>query len=524
MDFSQFTVMRDEISLVVLMIVLLLYDLFAPAGARRYLTGVSCLLFLIQIAITFIPSPVEEAFGGMYVSDTVTSLTKSVMSVGTMLVLLFSHKWLSETHEINKGEFHFLTLSTLLGMYFMVSAGHFLMFFIGIELASIPLSCLIAFDKHKEISAEAGAKFILNAAFASGISLFGMSLLYGGTGTLYFADMPVALTGTPLQIAGMLLFAAGLFFKMSLVPYHSWTADVYQGAPTQVTAYLSVVSKTAAAVSLFLILIKVFGSMASSWRPVLYAMIVLSITIANLFAIRQKNIKRFLAYSSISQAGYIVLGIMAATPQGLAGIIYYLMVYMFANLAAFGVAALVERQSGHTQIEAYDGLYKTNPKLSVLMMFALFSLAGIPPFAGFFSKFFIFAAAVKEGFYILVLIALLNTIISLYYYLLIVKAMFINPNDNPLPRIQSDLYSRIAMGICFVGIVLSGIVSFIYNKTEEMTEPARNYCLSVPTVSSRILSDENCAVLSGTPDAVPCCASDPACGTQNVADSCSSDF
>ena len=481
MDFSGFLMMRDEISLVALILILLLYDLFAPAKARKVFQPLACLLFVVQIVITLLPVSSLEAFGGMYQTTPAASLAKTLMSAGTLLVFLFSKKWIEEKHEIAQGEFYFLTLCTLLGMYFMVSAGHFLMFFIGIELASIPLSCLVSFSKKDGLSAEAGAKFILNAAFASGISLFGISLLYGGTGTLYFSDMPVALQGTPLQIAGMILFATGLFFKMSLIPYHSWTADVYQGAPTQVSAYLSVVSKTAAAVALFTIFIKVFGGMAASWRPVLYIIIILSITIANLFAIKQKNIKRFLAYSSISQAGYIVLGVVAASPQGLTGILYYMMAYMFANLAAFGVASLVERQCGNAEIASYNGLYKTNPWLSVLMMFAMFSLAGIPPFAGFFSKFFIFASAVQQGYYILVLIALLNTIISLFYYLLIVKAMFINPNESPLPRFRSDSYSRIAMVLCFFGIVLSGIVSFFYNKTNDMATESMEMCgLSMP--------------------------------------------
>ncbi len=481
MDFSGFLLMRDEISLVALILILLLYDLFAPAKARKAFQPVACLLFVVQIAITLLPTAADHAFGGMYVNTPVASVVKTLMSAGTLLVFLFSKKWLEEKHEIAQGEFYFLTLSTLLGMYFMVSSGHFLMFYLGIELASIPLACLVAFSKKDIFSAEAGAKFILNASFASGVSLFGMSLLYGGTGTLYFSDMPIALTGTPLQIAGMILFATGLFFKMSLIPYHSWTADVYQGAPTQVSAYLSVVSKTAAAVTLFTIFFKVFGVMAESWKPVLYIIIILSITIANVFAIRQKNIKRFLAYSSISQAGYIVLGVMAASPQGLTGVVYYMMVYMFANIAAFGVAALVERQCGNTEISSYNGLYKTNPWLSVLMMFALFSLAGIPPFAGFFSKFFIFASAVQQGYYILVLIALLNTIISLYYYLLIVRAMFITPNENPLPNFRSDNYSRIAMVVCFFGIVLSGIVSFFYNKFDEMAKESMEICeLAMP--------------------------------------------
>ncbi len=471
MDFSNFLILRDEISLVVLILALLLLDLFSSAKTGKFFQPVACVLLLVQIVFIALcgGASTAEAFGGMYHTTPVASWVKIFMSIGTLLVFLFSKTWLDREHAIAKGEYYYLTLSTLLGMYFMISAGHFLMFFIGIELAAIPLACLVAFDKTKSASAEAGAKFILNAAFSSGISLFGISLLYGGCGTLYFADMAEALTGSLLQIAGMIFFASGLFFKMSLVPYHAWTADVYQGAPANVGAYLSVISKMAAAVSLFLIFVKVFGGMAQSWKPVLYVLIVLSITIANLFAIRQKDIKRFLAYSSISQAGYVVLGVITATPQGLTGLVYYLFVYMLANLAAFGIAAIVEQQSGNAQISAYNGLYKTNPKLSVLMMFALFSLAGIPPFAGFFSKFFIFAAALQEGWYILVLIALLNTVISLYYYLLIVRAMFITPNDNPLPAFKSGTAARIAMTVCFIGIVLAGVVSCFYNRIEKIS-------------------------------------------------------
>ncbi|MDE6494359.1 MAG: NADH-quinone oxidoreductase subunit N [Bacteroidales bacterium] len=476
MDFSNFLILRDELSLVFLILCLLMFDLFASASGRRLFQPVACVLLLLQILFTaFFSGDSAEAFGGMYTTSPLATMVKIFMSIGTLLVFLFSKTWIENDHEIAKGEYYYLTLSTLLGMYFMISSGHFLLFFIGIELAAIPLACLVAFDKHKPASAEAGAKFILNAAFASGISLFGISLLYGGCGTLYFTDMAAVLNpANLLQTAGMIFFATGLFFKMSLVPYHSWTADVYQGAPANVGAYLSVVSKMAAAVSLFLIFVKVFGAMAQNWKPIFYALIVLSITIANLFAIKQKDIKRFLAYSSISQAGYVVLGVITATAQGLTGLIYYLFVYMLANLAAFGIAAIVERQSGDARISGYNGLYKTNPKLSVLMMFALFSLAGIPPFAGFFSKFFIFAAAIQEGWYILVLIALLNTVISLYYYLLIVRAMFITPNDNPLPAFKSDTASRIAMTVCFIGIVLAGLASCIYNRIGMISDSSFN--------------------------------------------------
>ena len=279
-------------------------------------------------------------------------------------------------------------------------------------------ACLIAFDKYRHNSAEAGAKYILCALFSSGLMLYGISFIYGTAGTLYFDD--IRLDGSPLQIMALVFFFSGLGFKLSLVPFHLWTADAYQGAPTTVTSYLSVISKGSAAFVLMTILIKVFAPMVQEWRTILFVVIILSITVANLFAIRQQNLKRFLAFSSISQAGYIMLGVIGGSALGMTSLVYYILVYMAANLAIFGIVSAVEQHTdGKVCIEDYNGFYRTNPKLAVLMTLSLFSLAGIPPFAGFFSKFFIFAAAFKEGFHLLVFIALLNTVISLYYYLLV---------------------------------------------------------------------------------------------------------
>ena len=203
---------------------------------------------------------------------------------------------------------------------------------------------------------------------------------------------------------------------------------------------------------------------AKYWQTLLYIVIVLSITVANLFAIRQKNLKRFLAFSSISQAGYIMLAVISGTPYGMTSLIFYVLVYMVANLAAFGVISAVEQNTGgKVGMDDYNGLYRTNPKLAVIMTLALFSLAGIPPFAGFFSKFFIFAAAFEEGFHVLVLIALLNTIISLYYYLLVVKAMFITPNDSPIPTFRSDSSTRLSLLLCLAGILALGIASSVFD-------------------------------------------------------------
>ena len=343
------------------------------------------------------------------------------------------------------------------------------MFYLGLETASIPLACLVAFDKYKQNSAEAAAKYILNAALSSGILVYGLSFIYGTCGTLYFANVPSMLDMTVLQVAGLVMFLAGMGFKISLVPFHMWTPDVYQGAPTSVTAYLSVVSKGAAAFALMTVLFKVFAPMAMVWQDLMYGIIILTITLANLFAIRQKDIKRFFAYSSISQAGYVVLGIMAGTAEGMTAMIYYILVYILSNLAAFGVISTVENHTGRVNIDQYNGLYSTNPRMAFVMMLALFSLGGIPPFAGFFSKFFIFTSAAASGYYVLVFIALVNTIISLYYYLLVVKAMFINKTDAPAPHFRSEKALVFSLAICVAGIILAGIASCLYGGIGEFT-------------------------------------------------------
>lgn len=293
--------------------------------------------------------------------------------------------------------------------------------------------------------------------------LYGLSLVYGTCGTTYFTDLPQALTGTPLQLMAMVFFFAGLGFKLSLVPFHMWTPDAYQGAPTPVSGYLSVISKGAAAFALMNILLKVFGPMTEEWGLMLSVTIVLTITIANVFAILQQNLKRFMAYSSISQAGYILLAVLAGSEQGMTALVYYVVVYIVANLAVFGVIGAVEQQTGgRVDRDTYNGLYQSNPKLSFVMTLALFSLAGIPPFAGFFSKFFVFASAFHTGYWLVVFLALVNTIISLYYYLLIVKAMYITPNENPVPTFRSSALMRTSLVICLVGIILLGICSGVY--------------------------------------------------------------
>ncbi len=465
MNYASFLQLHDELSLLAVIVILLIYDIFAGEKATRYFQPIAIILFGIHTVLNCMPRESFEVAGGMYQYVPMLTYVKTILNVGTLIVFLQAHSWLnSEESIIRRGEFYFLTLCTLLGMYFMISSGHFLMFFIGIETASIPMATLVAFNKFNHKSSEAGAKYLLSAVFATGISLFGMSLIYGATGTLYFSDLSTILTGGPLQLLAMVFFAIGLFFKISLVPFHLWTPDVYEGAPTSITSYLSVISKGSAVFILFTIFIKVFGNMISDWQSILYGLIVISITLANVFAIRQKNLKRFLAYSSISQAGYIMMAVISGSAVGMSSLVYYVLVYMFSNLAVFGVVQAIENQTGKIQLNDYNGLYQTNPKLSVVMMFALFSLAGIPPFAGFFSKFFVFSAAAQQGFYVLLFIALLNTIISLYYYLLVVKAMFLTKSENPIEVVKSDTAMKISLVICTAAIVFIGLFSTIYNQ------------------------------------------------------------
>ena len=476
MDYSKFLLLKEELSLILVIVILFVADLFMSPDAHKndgkpvLNTMLPVVLLTIHTLITIVPGPMADAFGGMYHNQPIQSIVKSILSIGTLIVFLMAHEWMRRPDTaIKQGEFYILTLSTLLGMYFMISAGHFLMFFIGLETASIPMAALVAFDKYRHHSAEAGAKYILTALFSSGLLLYGLSLIYGTVGTLYFADIPARLTGDPLQIMALVFFFSGMGFKISLVPFHLWTADVYEGAPSTVTAYLSVISKGSAAFVLMAILIKVFAPMVEQWQEVLYWVIIASITIANLFALRQQNLKRLMAFSSISQAGYIMLGVISGSAQGMTSLVYYVLIYMFANLAVFTVITIVALRAGKFTLEDYNGLYTTNPKLAFLMTLALFSLAGIPPFAGFFSKFFIFAAAFEGGFHLLVFIALINTIISLYYYLKIVKAMYINKSDEPIAAFRSDNYTRASLAICTLGIVVLSIASVVYQSIDKFS-------------------------------------------------------
>lgn len=478
--------MKQEIGLLVVFLLVFLYDTFMPKKALNATATFTCVVFAIFTALSFgcmLTSGEATAFAGMYSTGAVMEAIKNILNIGVLIVLIQSCKWANSEFQImRRGEFYELLLVTLFGMYLMISARHFLLFIIGLESASLPLAAMVAFDKNRYESHEAAIKYILTAVFSSAVFMLGLSFVYGLSGSLYFDDIYTGLgnANSSLLIVAIAFVMAGIGFKLSLVPFHLWTADVYQGAPTSVTSYLSVISKGATAFAFLVVLSQVFGQFYSGvWEWMLYALIILTITIGNLFAIRQRNMKRFLAFSSISQAGYIMLGVIAMNEVGVASLMYYVLVYIFSNLAAFGVIGAIENATGKVSMDDYNGLYKTNPRLSFAMMLAMFSLAGIPPFAGFFSKFFIFTGALHQesvAMYVLVLIALINTIVSLYYYLLVVKAMFIKTEEEcQIANFRSSFGERLGLWITVGGIIILGIASCFYSHLLNLTQAGGMY-------------------------------------------------
>lgn len=460
--------LQHEILLTALFLVLLTLKL-----VRRNEPGHKGELIFVNLALIgvflagFIPGKEAALFDGMYQTDETLRLQKNLLNLGLVLVSLQAWDWLKSHHDTL--EFYMMLLVSVIGMYFMISSGHFLIFFLGLELATLPVVAMAGFEKQKSRSTEAGLKLVLTAAFSSAILLMGLSILYGVIGSLHFPEVAAAMTDDPINVLAMVLIFAAFAFKISLVPFHLWTADVFEGSPVIVTAFLAVVSKSAVIFIFITVLFEVFGNVPHIWQHMLGTLAVISMVIGNLFALRQENIKRFLAFSSIAQAGYILLGIMAASAMGMAATKYFILIYIFSNLAAFGVVSTIAASTGKENISDYRGLYQTNPKLGLLMLLSMFSLAGMPPVAGFFGKFFLLMSAAGAGFYIIVLIATLNMIISLYYYLRIVKTMFIDTTEDPVSPIKSTIFSKASLTVCAAAILVIGLMDFVYDYIEALS-------------------------------------------------------
>ena len=460
--------MQPEMCLTAIIFLLLFLKIWDGIKSTATIMHLANFLLLITLIGGFTCDTTGgTAFNGMFHTNKIISLEKNILVLGTFIILMQSFDWLRNNK--NGIEFVILVLSTLVGMEFMISSGNFLMFYLGLELSSIPLAAMANFDLHKQKSSEAAVKLILSSSFASAILLFGISMLYGTTGTLTFADMAVRLGPYPLQVFAFILIFTGFAFKLSSVPFHLWTADVYEGAPVPVTAYLSVISKGSIVFIFISVLFSLFANYHGTWYNMLYLSVMLTITIGNFFAIRQDNIKRFLAFSSIAQVGYILLGISAGTTMGASSAVFFLIVYTFSNLGAFGVVSLVAEKTGMENISDYRGFYTNNKAASWVLAISLFSLAGVPPTAGFFAKMFLVTAGASQGDYALIGLAALNMVVSLYYYLRVIRAVFIDKNETPMAQLKSSLPLKIALAICMIGVIGTGFAGGLFEYINTIT-------------------------------------------------------
>jgi NADH-quinone oxidoreductase subunit N len=467
---SDLLLLLPEILLTLWLCVILIVDFSFRRIAHRHLAYLSVgglLLTLGTLAWMDATGVTGTLFNRMFVVDRLALFFKMFVAGSTALVVLASIDYV-QRFRFFRGEYYFLVAMSALGMMFMSSANDLLSVFITLEFSTFGFYVLVAYLREDVASNEAGLKFFILGVFAAGLLAYGISLVFGETGKIVFSDI-AATTGTPGLVIGFLLIFAALGFKIGAVPFHSWIPDTYHGAPTPVTAFLSIAPKGAA----FAILLRMFfvslASFKPSWVLLLVAASILSMTYGNIVAIAQKNIKRLLAYSGIAQIGNVLIGLAAGTKMGSDSILFYLLTYLFANLGAFAVVIAVGNAIRSDEIEDYNGLNRRSPFLAFAMLVFLLSLAGVPPLAGFIGKLYIFIAAIKEGLYTLIAVGLINIIISMYYYLIVVKKMYINEPHDPSPvtisgPMRAVLYVGLA-GTLVIGIYPQPFVDWVVAAT-----------------------------------------------------------
>ena len=424
-------------------------------------------------------------FANMFVVDRMALFFKMLIVAATILVIVASIEFV-QRFTFFRGEYYFLVAMSALGMMFMASANDLLSVFVTLEFSTFGFYILVAYLREDAASNEAGLKFFILGVFAAGLLAYGISLVYGETGKLVFSDM-VSAKATPGLIIGYLLIFAALGFKIGAVPFHSWIPDTYHGSPTPITAFLSIAPKGAA----FAILLRMFYVALANFKPtwvlMLVAASILSMTYGNIVAIAQKNIKRLLAYSGIAQIGNVLIGLAAGTKMGSDAILFYLLTYLFANLGAFAIVIAVSQAIGSDEIEDYSGLGRRSPFLAFAMLIFLLSLAGVPPLAGFIGKLYIFIAAIKEGLYTLIAVGVINIVISLYYYLIVVKRMYIIEPHDPSPvSISGPMKAVVYVGLAgtlVIGIYPQPVIDWVVAASlmfSNLAEPAASTPLIPP--------------------------------------------
>jgi NADH-quinone oxidoreductase subunit N len=474
MTWADFLLILPETLMTLLICLVLFLDFLFPKISKNALgyIGVAGMALTMGLLGWYFMAGIQGSlFKGMFALDTFAIFFKIFVLLSTILIILSSADYLYKVRWF-RGEYYFLVLFTALGMMLMASANDLLSMFITIEFSAFGFYILVTYHREDSpVSSEAGLKLFILSVFTAAIMAFGISLVYGETGTIYFDEIanlrPVPTAGL---MVGFLFILIGLGFKIGAVPFHSWIPDIYQGAPTPVTAFLSIAPKGAALAIVLRFFFSTFGVYKADWVWLMVAISVISMSYGNIVAIAQKDIKRLLAYSGIAQIGNILIGVAAATKLGGDSVLYYLLTYLFANLGAFAVVIAFSNRTGTDQIDDYSGLNRRSPFLAMALFVFLLSLAGVPPLAGFLGKLYVFVAAAKEGLMFLLIVGLVNIIIALYYYLVVVKKLYIaEPTDrSPIPvswALKATIYVCLA-GVLILGIYPKPVIEFTVASTQ----------------------------------------------------------
>ena len=455
--------LMPELIIILTFILVVIFDLFN--SLQKTLTAWITIIgsaIALYVSINMLQIGTEGTeFSNMIQVDKYSLFFNVIFLVSTILVVLISMNYLGR-EDRRQGEYYLLILLATLGMMLMASGNELIVVFLGLELMSLSLYVLAGYFQRSMASSEAGMKYLLLGAFASGFFLYGIALIYGGAGTTSIPKIASALTvdaRSPLLLSGMFLLVVGFGFKVALVPFHQWAPDVYEGAPTSIAAFISAGPKAAGFAAFLRIFMDALQNLQSEWIILITVLAALTMTVGNLVAIAQRNIKRMLAYSSIAHAGYVLVGLAAANKDGISGAMFYLFVYCVMNIGAFGVVILARTEDGESlMISDYAGLGFKRPLLALFMTIMLLSLAGFPPTAGFVGKFYIFRSAVESGQIWLVIIGAINTAISAFYYLRVVVAMYMREPEAELDFLAYPRLLIVALTLAAIGVILIGIL------------------------------------------------------------------
>jgi NADH-quinone oxidoreductase subunit N len=461
--FNDILIMVPEFYLVAAACVLLLADAFMPASQRGAIHWLSILVLAagVYLVMAHQPDGAVTAFNGMFIRDGVAEILKVFALLSTILVFIYAKPYLSD-RKLFVGEFYTLMIFAVIGVMLLVSAGNLIMIYLGLELLTLSSYALVALNRDSQLSSEAAIKYFVLGALASGMLLYGMSMVYGATGTLDLVQLRDAVphsTMPHLLVFGLIFMIIGVAFKLGAAPFHMWIPDVYQGAPTAVTVFIGSAPKLAAFGMAFRLLATGMGDMAHQWQMMLAVLAVLSLAVGNLVAIVQTNLKRLLAYSTISHMGYLLLGLVNAGPEGYAAAMFYAISYALMSTAAFGVILALSRAGFECEeIDDFKGLNQRSPWMAFLMMLCLFSLAGVPPLFGFFAKLLVLQAAIHAGMMWLAIVGAVFAIIGLYYYLHVVKVMYFDkPVEGSVVRLQPDFTLRVALSVNALVLLALGV-------------------------------------------------------------------